>query len=112
MSEQLKFFKGNETDLPSVFEPGAIYHCLDTGNTYLAIDSSTLTLYSNTFKIYKQNEAPANPKEGTLWLDLDEESSSENLLPEITDNDNGKFLRVGNGAWAASSIPNAEGADF
>ena len=73
MSEQLKFFKGNEANLPSVFEPGAIYHCIDTGNTYLAIDSSNLTLYSNTFKIYKQNEAPTNPEEGTLWLDLNEQ---------------------------------------
>jgi hypothetical protein len=56
-----------------VFVPGAIYHCVDTGNTYLAIDSSNLTLYSNTFKIYQQNEVPTNPKEGTLWLDLDEQ---------------------------------------
>lgn len=33
-------------------------------------------------------------------------------LPEITAEDEGKFLRVVNGVWCAVSIPNAEGASF
>ena len=33
-------------------------------------------------------------------------------LPAVTTADNGKFLRVVNGAWAAESIPNANGGSF
>lgn len=34
------------------------------------------------------------------------------LLPTITESDNGKFLRVVNGAWAAVEIANANGGSF
>lgn len=33
-------------------------------------------------------------------------------LPAVTASDNGKFLRVVNGAWAAATVPSAEGASF
>lgn len=33
-------------------------------------------------------------------------------LPTVTSSDNGKFLRVVNGAWAAASVPNANGVSF
>lgn len=33
-------------------------------------------------------------------------------LPNITTADNGKFLRVVSGAWAAVEIPNANGGSF
>ena len=33
-------------------------------------------------------------------------------LPEVTAADNGKFLRVVNGAWAAAAIDNANGGSF
>jgi hypothetical protein len=37
MSEQLKFYKGMENALPEKanIEKGALYHCIDTNNTYL-----------------------------------------------------------------------------
>ena len=34
------------------------------------------------------------------------------IPPEVTEADEGKFLRVENGAWAAVAIENAEGASF
>jgi hypothetical protein len=40
MSEQLKFYKGEELNLPASGENGAIYHCKDTKNTYLATENS------------------------------------------------------------------------
>lgn len=33
-------------------------------------------------------------------------------LPAVTTSDNGKFLRVVNGAWSAVSIPSGEGVNF
>ena len=33
-------------------------------------------------------------------------------IPVVTESDNGKFLRVVNGIWTASSIPNAEDGEF
>ena len=34
------------------------------------------------------------------------------VLPEVSTSDNGKFLRVVNGAWAAAAIDNANGGSF
>jgi hypothetical protein len=33
-------------------------------------------------------------------------------LPSVTSSDNGKFLRVVNGAWAAATVPSANGVSF
>lgn len=63
-------------------------------------------------EIYKQNEEPIDAPDGALWIDIDEEGNSENGLPEVSTQDNGKFLKVVNGAWAAVSVPNAEEASF
>lgn len=40
------------------------------------------------------------------------EEWSEKELPTVTASDNGKFLRVVNGAWAASEISDANGVSF
>lgn len=51
MSEQLKFFKGLETNLPtSGLVKGGIYHCTDTGNTYISHDGKILSRFSTTEK--------------------------------------------------------------
>lgn len=39
-------------------------------------------------------------------------SVSGSGLPAVTASDNGKFLQVVNGAWAAASIPYANGVSF
>lgn len=44
-----------------------------------------------------------------ISIDRDEKGSD---LPTVTTTDNGKFLRVINGAWAAATVPNAETASF
>lgn len=52
MSDALKFYKGNESDLPELIaenkiEVGAIYHCEDTGNTYRGVSANQLTIFSS-----------------------------------------------------------------
>ena len=93
----------------------------------------------SSYEIYKQDEEPIDAPEGALWIDTDEKSSSGgggvsswndlsdkpfiptkvsdleqdvDMIPEVTSEDNGKFLRVVDGAWAAVSVPNAEGVGF
>ena len=49
-----------------------------------------------------------------LITKLENSGSSEGGtgLPTVTTANNGQFLRVVNGAWAASTVPNAEEASF
>lgn len=39
-------------------------------------------------------------------------SSTSNFLPTVAASDNGKFLQVANGAWAAVKVPDAEGGSY
>lgn len=50
MAEQIIFFKGNtEANLNYItLIPGALYHCLDTGNTYLATSTTDKQLFATT----------------------------------------------------------------
>lgn len=43
---------------------------------------------------------------------LEDGTGGSSPLPEVTTADNGKFLQVVNGAWAAATIESAEGASF
>lgn len=72
MSDNLKFFKGNEADLPiaNSSNAGSIYHCEDTGNTYLsngdqmilfasAVGKTTSLNHGEVFGDYTTNMATA-----------------------------------------------------
>ena len=48
----------------------------------------------------------------TKTADGQEWKDAANELPTVTASDNGKFLRVVNGAWAAAEIANANGGSF
>ena len=48
----------------------------------------------------------------TKTADGQEWKDAANELPAVTASDNGKFLRVVNGAWAAAEIANANGGSF
>ena len=67
MSEQVKFYKGSEADLPtSGIEVGAFYHCEDTKNTYRGISDTQLELYSSALgsqQIFK------NAQGRTIYVD-------------------------------------------
>lgn len=59
--------------------------------------------------VYVGTEPPTDPNTD-VWIDPSGEASE--ILPQVTAADNGKFLRVVNGNWAAESVPNAEGVGF
>ena len=57
------------------------------------------------------SEHPVYWHDGTgvrLWTG----SAGGSGLPSVTTSDNGKFLRVVNGAWAADTVPSANGVNF
>jgi hypothetical protein len=66
-------------------------------------------------EIYVQNEEPVDAQDGALWLDMDDKAQ-ENLpingIPDCSESDNDKFLRVVNGVATWVSIFNAEEASF
>lgn len=47
-----------------------------------------------------------------VWIDPDGGPDDGGLLPAVTATDNGKFLRVVSGAWAATEISSANGVNF
>ena len=47
-----------------------------------------------------------------VWIDPGGDHDDGGLLPEVTAADNGKFLRVVNGVWAAAAINDANGVSF
>lgn len=59
--------------------------------------------------IHVGTEPPTDPNID-VWIDPSGEASE--ILPQVTAADNGKFLRVVNGNWAAQTVPDAEGVGF
>ena len=94
MSEQLKFYKGLESALPTTYEIGALYHCEDTGNTYLAVATNELTLYSTSVGVKKIS----SNKIGEIFNNYSTNTAS------------GQFSHAeGNGTTASNAASHAEG---
>lgn len=79
-------------------------------------ETSVENLAFITGEIYAQREEPKNAGEGAIWVVPDGTSNSffeENgLLPDFSENDNGKFLSVVDGVPVWITVNNAEEADF
>lgn len=71
----------------------------DTGETFLIIED-------DTFSVLTSEEGDSHKV--AIYL----VEAKEKELPEVTTEDNGKFLRVVDGAWAAVAVDSAEGASF
>lgn len=77
------------------------------GSTLKAIRKSICTTLTES-KAYTDEKASDTLSESKAYTD--EKATSG--LPEVSVADNGKFMRVSNGAWAAETVPNAEEASF
>ena len=68
---------------------------------------------ANVTEITGGHRVTIESKSGTKHFDVMDGKDADNLLPDVTNADAGKFLRVsGAGAWAAESVAYAEGANF
>lgn len=66
-------------------------------------------------EIYIQNDEPADAADGTVWIDIDANSSSTSgsaSVPTVTEQDNGRILMVVEGRWSAVQMPYGEGVEF
>lgn len=69
MLENLKFYKGLEANLPTYnIEPGALYHCEDTGNTYIGITTTEMKLYSSAVGKYS-SDGSISFDGGNAWFE-------------------------------------------
>lgn len=74
MNEQIKFYKGLESNLPtSEIEIGALYHCTDTKNTYIGISATKLQIFSTGIIIYSGTEEPDSSlgSNGDIYIKLE-----------------------------------------
>lgn len=73
--------------------------------SWLAADKPIRVTYNGTYWVADMPKPYATDLYGTV-------PAEKGGTPAVTTSDNGKFLRVVNGAWAAVSISNAEEASF
>ena len=79
------------------------------GITDAKIDGNNVVLGDKTITPYSANNPPAYPVTSVNGQTGD---VTVNEVPSVTTSDNGKFLRVVNGAWAAVAIADANGVKF
>lgn len=138
----MNFFKinrGLEVNLPATLTDGYCYFCTDTTNFYIDfLDTNGILTRSKLSSKYAdelrytdgESYVYVNPADIATKTELNELASTvayindtdngtvegvetaDNSLPTVTTADNGKCLRVVNGAWAAVEIENAEEATY
>lgn len=64
-----------------------------------------IDITSPKYELYKCVKVEGNIY---TWLLVSVGGNGDCKLPDVTNNDNGKFLTVVNGEWVATEIPNAE----
>lgn len=78
--------------------------------------SSTNTTYSigtaSKAGLTKLYTSTGSGTDGTMTQNAITNAINAKGLPTVSSSDNGKFLRVVNGAWSAATIPSAENASF
>ena len=87
----------------SLDEVAAILETKAAGGTDISLGLTSAAV-GQTIKVKAIDES-GKP---TAW----EAADMANSLPTVTASDNGKFLRVVNGAWAAAEIASAGGVSF
>lgn len=84
--------------------------CFQDGESFQQkYDNGELTGPAGQSGVYIGTSLPSDPNI-KVWIDPSGEVNG--ILPPVSAEDNGKFLCVVNGNWAAHTVPNAEGVGF
>lgn len=81
-------------------------------NTLATVDDVSSSIYTVISRIPTKTSELLNDSGFITKNDLPEIGGGSSGLPEVSEADNGKFLMVENGAWAAVAVPSAEEAVF
>lgn len=109
----------SEYEALAVKDPNTLYVLTDVENNF----NSNIYLGNNalgTVAVAGTYQCDPTPIKGStnavqsggVYDALEEVKNTIDVLPAATSNDEGKFLRVVNGAWAAAAVPNAEEVAF
>jgi hypothetical protein len=93
-------------------ERGNYAHIVGNGTSSASSNAHTLDWSGNAWfagDVYVGSTSGTNKDDGSKKLIKEGDAG---LLPTVTTADNGKFLRVVNGAWAAATVDNANGGAF
>ena len=103
-------FNGNSSDTTVTFTVASTRTALESG-TKLAILMGTIAKWFNDlgWLAFKDTVTTNNVSAG-IKASLSRADSAVNV--PVTAEDNGKFLRVVNGVWAAATVDNANGVNF
>ena len=92
----------------------------DNGKVATVVNGVWSTKHPTTYSSFRGASASAeggtglvpSPKKGQQNRYLKGDGTWADVLPQVAASDNGKFLRVVNGAWAVAAIDNANGVSF
>lgn len=92
----------------------------DNGKVATVVNGVWSTKHPTTYSSFRGASASAeggtglvpSPKKGQQNRYLKGDGTWADVLPQVATSDNGKFLRVVNGAWAIAEVDNASGVSF
>lgn len=92
----------------------------DNGKVATVVNGVWSTKHPTTYSSFRGASASAeggtglvpSPKKGQQNRYLKGDGTWADVLPQVAASDNGKFLRVVNGAWAVAEVDNANGVSF
>lgn len=86
-----------------------VYLSAEQKDTLFANGSVTV---DGTTIIYSANDLYLTPETPVTSVNSKTGAVTVRELPSVSSSDNGKFLCVNNGTWAAVTVPNANGVSF
>ena len=103
-------FVGDSSDTVTKFTAASTRANIATGEKLSVLFGKIAKWFADLGSLAFESTVAKSDLASDVQTSLDKADSAVNV--SVTTADNGKFLRVVNGAWAASTVPNANGVSF